>query len=89
MSVYIRLKEMRLKKDISQEEIAEKLGINRTMIIHYEKGRNQPSLERTIQIAHILDCKLDDLVDTNRYLHEYNVFLYNLSNKKTKDGNNK
>ena len=83
MSVYIRLKEMRIKKGISQEELAEKLGINRTMIIHYEKGRNQPSLERTIQIAHILNCKLDDLVDTDRYLSEYHDFLHRLSEKKT------
>jgi len=81
MSIYIKLKELREMKGMSQEDLAKKLGINRTMIIHYEKGRNQPSLERVIQMAYILDCKLDDLVDTDRYLDEYHNFIYKLNKK--------
>ncbi|WP_264229695.1 helix-turn-helix transcriptional regulator [Acholeplasma laidlawii] len=81
MSLYLKLKEIREKKGMSQEELAEKLGINRTMIIHYEKGRNYPSLERAVQISNILGCTLDELVDTKRYLDEYQDMLYNLNNK--------
>jgi len=79
MTVYIKLKEIREKQQLSQEDLAEKLGISRIMIIHYEKGRNIPSLERLIQISHILDCKLDDLVDSNKYIEDYHDMLYNLS----------
>lgn len=81
MSLYLKLKEIREKKGMSQEELAEKLGINRTMIIHYEKGRNYPSLERAVQISNILGCTLDELVDTKKYLDEYQDMLYNLNNK--------
>ena len=79
MSLYLKLKEIREKKGMSQEELAEKLGINRTMIIHYEKGRNYPSLERAIQISDILGCTLDDLVDKDKYLENYHDMLYNLN----------
>lgn len=71
MSVYIKLKEIRVKNRMSQDELAEKLGVSRTMIIHYEKGRNTPSLERTIQLANILGCGLDDLVNSNKYIDEH------------------
>lgn len=81
MSLYLNLREIREKKGISQEELAEKLGISRIMIIHYEKGRNYPSLERAVQISNILGCTLDELVDTKRYLDEYHDMLYNLNNK--------
>lgn len=75
MGVYIKLKEIREKKGMSQDELAEKLGVSRTMIIHYEKGRNTPSLERTIQLANILGCRLDDLVDSNKYIDLYHKEL--------------
>lgn len=49
------------------------------MIIHYEKGRNQPSLERAIQIANILECTLDQLIDTEKYLDAYHNKLNKLN----------
>lgn len=75
MGVYIKLKEIREKKGMSQDELAEKLGVSRTMIIHYEKGRNTPSLERTIQLANILQCSLDELVDSGKYIDLYHKEL--------------
>ena len=46
-----------------------------------KKGRNNPSLERAIQIANVLGCTLDELVDTERYLNEYHDMLKELSDK--------
>jgi len=57
MSLYLNLREIREKKGISQEELAEKLGVSRIMIIHYEKGRNYPSLERAVQISSVYRAK--------------------------------
>ncbi|MEC2075288.1 helix-turn-helix transcriptional regulator [Metabacillus fastidiosus] len=46
-----RLKQLREQNDISQEKMAELLGVSRQTIISIEKGRYNPSLPLAIQIA--------------------------------------
>ena len=40
-----RIKELREKRKFTQEELAEKSGLNRTFLIHVEKGRRNVSVK--------------------------------------------
>ena len=45
------LKHLRVQKKLSQSELAEKLGIARTTLGDYERGKTEPSLE--LSLIHI------------------------------------
>lgn len=46
-----RLKEFRLQKQITQEDLANALGVSRQTIIALEQGRYEPSLSLALRIA--------------------------------------
>ena len=47
--------------EMTQAELAERIGVTRQTIIAIEQGRYSPSLEMAFQIAHALDVSLDDV----------------------------
>ncbi len=62
MSFAIRLSELRKKKGISQEVLANELGTKGPAIGRYERGAAKPTIEVAAKIARILDVSLDYLV---------------------------
>jgi len=52
----------RLKKNITQEALAEALGISPTHEKHIESGHRLPSVEVLFAIAQALDLSLDNIV---------------------------
>jgi putative transcriptional regulator len=56
-----RLKEFRAKHDMTQENLAIKLGITRQTIIAIEKERYNPSLTLAFKIAKLFDCPIEDI----------------------------
>lgn len=58
---------MTLRKlhNISQEELAEKVGISRQTLSKYETGESLPDIEKTKAIADVFGVSLDDLVNYN------------------------
>ncbi|MBF0227566.1 MAG: helix-turn-helix transcriptional regulator [Desulfobacterales bacterium] len=61
MAIKDRIKELRLKKDWSQAELGEKMGIHQKQVSAYERGRNIPSTEVLMKLAEIFDVSLDYL----------------------------
>lgn len=59
--LHTRLKARRKEKGLSQEYVAEKLGITRQGYGHYETGRNEPDSKTIIKLAQILECSTDYL----------------------------
>lgn len=60
------LRELRRAKELTQEEMASKLGITRRAYISYEKGESKPRDEsRYQQLADILGCDVDELKGGN------------------------
>ncbi|MFH1173388.1 MAG: helix-turn-helix transcriptional regulator [bacterium] len=56
-----RIKELRGKYNLTQEELAAKVGVRRETIIYLEKGKYSPSLNLAHQTAKALKTTIDDL----------------------------
>lgn len=61
------LQRFRKARGLSQEELAEKMGVSRQAIGKWESGGGYPEAEKLIELAEVLDCSIDALVreDTN------------------------
>ncbi len=47
--------------ELTQADLAERIGVTRQTVIAIEQGRHSPSLEVAFQIAHVLGVALDDV----------------------------
>ncbi len=56
-----RIKELRAKYDLTQEELASKVGVRRETIVFLEKGKYNPSLKLAHDIAKVLKIRIDEL----------------------------
>ena len=60
-NIITNLKEYRKAKKISQQELAQLVGVRRETIVHLENNRYNPSLEIALKIAEIFDCHVEEL----------------------------
>jgi putative transcriptional regulator len=51
----------RARADMTQAELAERIGVTRQTVIAIEQGRYSPSLEMAFQIARALGARLDEV----------------------------
>lgn len=51
----------RARVDMTQAELAERIGVTRQTVIAIEQGRYSPSLEMAFQIARAFGVALDDV----------------------------
>ena len=49
--IFSNLKYLRLQKSLSQEQLADNLGITRSRLGAYEENRNEPSIDLLISIS--------------------------------------
>ena len=56
-----KLKVYRAMHDLTQEMLADKLGVTRQTIIEIEKGKYDPSLELAFKIAKLFNTKIEDV----------------------------
>lgn len=56
-----QLKALRVKKKMTQEDLANCLKVTRQTIISIEKGKYTPSLSLAFKIAHLFDQKIEDI----------------------------
>jgi putative transcriptional regulator len=56
-----RIKEFRARHNLTQAELAEKVGVRRETIVFLEKGKYNPSLKLAHDIAAVLKTKIDEL----------------------------
>lgn len=55
------LKEIRTANELSQESLAESVGVTRQTIISIEKGVYQPSVSLALKLAKKLNKRVEDL----------------------------
>ena len=53
--------QLRKYRQMTQEELAEKVGVTRQAIAKWEAGETMPDLERSRMLAEIFEVSLDDL----------------------------
>ncbi len=56
-----RIKEFRARYDLTQEGLAQKVGVRRETIVFLEKGKYNPSLKLAYNIATVLNSKIEEL----------------------------
>lgn len=57
------LKTLRKNRKITQEELAEILGITRAAVSIYERGLANPTLETFVKICEVLECSPNTLLE--------------------------
>lgn len=61
-----RLKEARIKKNLSQEELGNLLGVSKVSICGYEKGTRTPTMENFLDLIKILELESDYVLGRDR-----------------------
>jgi putative transcriptional regulator len=56
-----RIKELRARYDLTQDDLARKVSVRRETILYLEKGKYNPSLNLAHDIAKTLKTTIDDL----------------------------
>jgi putative transcriptional regulator len=56
-----RIKELRARHNLTQEDLAKKVGVRRETVLYLEKGKYNPSLKLAHDIAKVLKTSIDDL----------------------------
>ena len=61
MKMRTRIKEFRARYDLTQEDLARKVGVRRETILFIEKGKYNPSLKLAYDIAKALKTTIEEL----------------------------
>lgn len=68
MTLGEKIKELRKKANISQEELAEKVGVTRQAVTKWESDAGLPDLENLKSIATLFNISIDELLDYKKEL---------------------
>lgn len=60
-----KIRTIRLKKGISQKQLAKLLNTSQQNLAQYESGKRNPKIETLHKIAHALDVPVTELVESN------------------------
>lgn len=56
-----RIKELRARYDLTQEDLAKKVGARRETIVFLEKGKYNPSLKLAYDVAKALNSTIEEV----------------------------
>lgn len=56
-----RIKEFRARYDMTQEDLAQKVGVRRETIVFLEKGKYNPSLKLAYNVAKALNSAIEEI----------------------------
>lgn len=90
-----RIKELRLKKGISQQKLADNVGVTRQAVSLFEKGDRDPKLETWIKLADYFGVSVSYLKGISKYkadpsnfgqLDDFQNFIENVADGKKENG---
>lgn len=58
----MKLKEIRLRKGLTQAQVAEMIGVHVMNISRWENGERDPSTDIVRKLAFVLECTTDELL---------------------------
>jgi putative transcriptional regulator len=59
--MYNRIKELRARFNLTQDDLANKVGVRRETIVFLEKGKYNPSLKLAHDISSVFNCSIEDV----------------------------
>lgn len=68
-----KLKELRKKRNLKQEELALFLNVDRTTVSNWERGEKQPSIDILIKLRSIYGVTLDEIVGLKNENHKNDI----------------
>lgn len=71
-----KLKELRKQSGISQEKLAEKLGVSRQAVTKWERNSGVPDIDNIMAISKLFDVSMDELFSNERSEKKERDFLY-------------
>lgn len=60
-NIITKLKSVRESRGMTQQELADRIGMRRETILHLENNRYNPSLEMALKIAQVFDLRVEEL----------------------------
>ena len=60
-NIITNLKSVRESRSMTQQELADRIGMRRETILHLENNRYNPSLEMALKIAQVFDLRVEEL----------------------------
>ncbi len=81
MNLADNLKRIRKDNNLSQEQLAEKLGVSRQSVSKWESGQSYPEMDKVLQICSLFNLNINELINEN--IKEINEIkeAKNISNK--------
>jgi putative transcriptional regulator len=61
MRIETKIREYRARLGMTQEELADKVGVRRETIVHLENGKYNPSLKLALDIAKVFQTTVETL----------------------------
>lgn len=71
-----RLKELRLRRELTQEQAAQVLGVSAQVVSKWERGLTQPDVQMMPRIAVLYRISLDELYDMDAYYSRKHIEEY-------------
>ena len=62
-NIITNLKSVRESTGMTQQELADLIGMRRETILHLENNRYNPALEMALKIAQVFNLKVEDLFE--------------------------
>ncbi len=63
MNFGCKLKELRIGQKMTQQQLADRIGVAKSVVSYYESGDRYPSYDVLIRIAHVFHTSTDYLLD--------------------------
>lgn len=57
----MEIKKFRTNKKLSQAELAQKVGVDRTAVVKWETGKASPASDKLPKLAKLLGCTIEEL----------------------------
>lgn len=71
-----KLKQIRKQRNLSQEQLADEIGVSRQAITKWETGRGMPDIENIKILSELFKVSLDELIYEESKLQEYKEYNY-------------
>ena len=84
MNIGMKLKENRIKADLSQEYVADKLKVTRQTISNWENNKSYPDILNIIELSNLYSVSLDELIKEDKKMVEHLEESLNVVNSQNK-----